>query len=314
MEKRPAEAGPTTALTLAAAEAIVEIVPDVGGAIASFRWRGHDVLRPTPTDARVVRDVRRHACYPLVPYSNRIANATLRHGGRDHALARNFGDSPHAIHGVGWQRAWTTVAAASTSAQIALDHDASGDDASAWPWPFRATQTFTLRADDRGATLSARLAIENTGAVAFPFGLGWHPFFPKPLGTTLAFDAASVWLNDATQLPVERVAVPADWHYATARPLGEVVLDHVFEPSTGTATIAWPDAGVALTIVADSALDRRIVYVPAGRDFLAFEPATHMTDAFNRAARGQPDTGTRRLPPGAAFSCTMRLNATEPQR
>mgnify|MGYP005817313353 CR=1 FL=1 len=54
-----------------------------------------------------------------------------------------------------------------------------------------------------------------------------------------------------------------------------------------------------MTIDADSSLDRRVVYVPAGRDLLAFEPATHMTDAFNRAARGQADTGTRRLPPGA---------------
>jgi aldose 1-epimerase len=114
-----------------------------------------------------------------------------------------------------------------------------------------------------------------------------------------------------TLLPVERVAVPDRWRYATARPLGEVVLDHVFEPSTGAATIAWPDAGLAVTVEADSALDRRIVYVPADRDFLAFEPATHMTDAFNRAARGQPGTGTRRLPPGTSFSCTMRLNAIE---
>ena len=314
MDHRPAEAGPTTTLTLVAGEAIAKIVPDVGGAIASFRWRGRDILRPTPPDALAGGDVRRLACYPLVPYSNRIANATLRHGGRDHALARNFGDSPHAIHGVGWQRAWTTVAATSTNAQIALSHDAVGDHALAWPWPFRAMQTFALRADDRGAMLSARLAIGNTGAEAFPFGLGWHPFFPKPAGTTLAFDATRVWLNDVTQLPVERVAVPAEWQYASARPLGDVALDHVFEPSTGTATIAWPNAGLAVAIDADSALGRRIVYVPAGRDFLAFEPATHMTDAFNRAARGQAETGARLLPPGAAFSCTMRLNATEPQR
>ena len=310
MEERRAEARPTIALTLAAGEAIVEIVPDVGGAIASFRWRGADVLRPTPPEARAARDVRRHACYPLVPYSNRIASATLRHAGRDHALARNFGDSPHAIHGVGWQRAWSTIAADATTARLALEHDRAGEGAAAWPWPFRATQAFSLRADARGAALSVRLAIENTGADPFPFGLGWHPFFPKPVGTTLAFDAAWVWINDATQLPVERVSVPERWRFATARAIGATVLDNVFEPSTGAATIAWPDAGISIAIDADSALDRRVVYVPAGRDFLAFEPVTHMTDAFNRAARGQPDTGARSLPPGATFSCTMRLHAT----
>jgi len=35
-----------------------------------------------------------------------------------------------------------------------------------------------------------------------------------------------------------------------------------------------------------------------------------MTDAFNRAARGERGTGTRILPPGASFSCTMRLVAS----
>jgi aldose 1-epimerase len=51
------------------------------------------------------------------------------------------------------------------------------------------------------------------------------------------------------------------------------------------------------------------VYVPPGRDFLAFEPVSHMTDAFNRAARGESRTGMRVLPPGEAFSCTMRIDA-----
>jgi galactose mutarotase-like enzyme len=34
---------------------------------------------------------------------------------------------------------------------------------------------------------------------------------------------------------------------------------------------------------------------------------THMTDAFNRSARGEQGTGARRLRPGSAFSCTMEI-------
>lgn len=291
-------------------DAVVEIAPDVGGAIASFALAGADVLRPAPAAALAERDVRSFACYPLVPCSNRIAGARLAFDGREHALARNFGDSPHAIHGVGWQRAWAVAGSSETHAQIVLEHVARGDDAAAWPWPFRATQTFALSASTRGAALHLRLAIENTGERAFPFGLGWHPFFPKPPDTTLAFEAAHVWENDATQIPVRRVPVPAAWRFDAARALGEVALDHVFEPATGTATIAWPSTGLAVAIDADRALDRRVVYVPPGRDFLAFEPASHMTDAFNRAARGERGTGTRILRPGASFSCTMRLVAS----
>lgn len=294
---------------LVAGDAVVEIAPPVGGALASFSLAGADVLRPTPDDARADGNVRSFACYPLVPYSNRIANARLAFDGREHALARNFGDSPHSIHGVGWQRAWSVAWASDSHAQLVLDHDAHGDTATSWPWPFRATQTFALAPSARGARLSMRLAIGNTGGRAFPFGLGWHPFFPKAPDTTLAFAATRVWQNDAAQLPVRRTVVPDAWRFDPPRPLGDVELDHVFEPSTGTATIGWPSRGLEVAIDADRALDRRVVFVPPGRDYLAFEPVSHMTDAFNRAARGEPDTGTRILPPGAAFSCTMRLDA-----
>ena len=297
-------------MRLVAGDAAVEIAPAVGGAIASFTLAGADVLRPTPHDARAEGNVRAFACYPLVPYSNRIANARLAFDGREHALARNFGDSPHSIHGVGWQRAWAVVSSSDSDVQLALDHDALGDAAASWPWPFRVLQTFALERSARGATLSARLAIENAGPHAFPFGLGWHPFFPKPPGTTLAFAATHVWKSDPTQIPVARVAVPDAWRFDPPRPLGDVELDHVFEPSTGAATIRWPARALAVAIDADRALDRRVVFVPPGRDYLAFEPATHMTDAFNRAEHGERGTGTRLLPPGASFSCTMRLQAS----
>jgi len=69
-------------------------------------------------------------------------------------------------------------------------------------------------------------------------------------------------------------------------------------------------AGHTAAISADAACDHLVVFIPPGRDFLAVEPVTHMTDAFNRAAAGQPDTGTRLLAPGATFSCTMRISVS----
>ena len=295
------------AFALAAGDAVVEIAPAVGGSVASFTLAGEAIFRPTPSDARASLDVRRHACYPLVPYSNRIAQARLAFDGRAFPLARNFGDSPHSIHGLGWQRAWTVVSRSPGDALLACEHDAR--DTAAWPWPFRATQAFSLAASGGQAFLTLRLAIENRAAEPFPFGLGWHPFFPKTPDTTIAFDAARVWRTDATLIPVACEPVPAVWRFTPPRPLGDLVLDHVFEGARGPATIAWPGRGLEVQIAADSALDRRVVYVPEGRDFLAFEPASHMTDAFNRAARGQAATGTRILPPGSAFSCTMRIHA-----
>jgi aldose 1-epimerase len=83
----------------------------------------------------------------------------------------------------------------------------------------------------------------------------------------------------------------------------------VFTGWRGEAKVRDLERGIEVEIAADRSCSFFVVYVPAGRDFLAIEPVTHMTDGFNRAAEGERDTGTRTLRPGAAFSVTMRIFA-----
>jgi aldose 1-epimerase len=298
----------TNELSLAAGDARVVLAPATGGAIAQFTFRGTDVLRPLSVEARAAGNARGYSCYPLVPYSNRIANANLVFEERAHDLARNFGDHPHSIHGVGWQRAWSVVAHDTANALLMLLHTAAGADAAAWPWSFRATQSFALAADDNGSTLTARITLTNTDSASFPFGLGFHPFFPRTGATALGFRAEAVWETEGTQLPTKRVPAPDAWRFDPARAIGDVALDNVFTGWDGMATLSDSVRRLAITIAADRAAGFLVVYIPPGRDFLAVEPVTHMTDAFNRAERGEKGTGTRVLDAGAAFSCTMRIS------
>ena len=296
--------------------AACRIAPELGGAIVAFASRGRAILRPTPESALADRNVRATSCYPLVPYSNRIANARLSFAGREYVLARNFGDHPHAIHGVGWQRAWHVRQATSQRLRLALVHDARGVNATAWPWPFDATLTFELpeSADDRSAVLVTTLTITNTGASPFPFGLGFHPFFPRDARTETGFVAAAVYENDATQLPRRRVAIPPAWQFDPPRPSSGTDLDNVFTGWRGDATLVDEATGFATALAADRACRYLVVYAPRDAPFIALEPVTHETDAFNRHARGSAGTGFRTLPPGASFSCTMRIAASAPDR
>jgi aldose 1-epimerase len=244
-----------------------------------------------------------------VPYSNRIRDARLHFRGREYVLERNFGDHPHAIHGVGWQRAWAVAEHAANKARLILAHEPRGDDARAWPWPFQATQAFRLTdVAENSALLMATIALRNTGSEPFPFGLGFHPFFPKQASTRLHFAAAGVWRNDRTQLPQALEAIPDAWRFDPPRPLDAITLDNVFTGWRGAATLA--DGALASTrIEADRALGFLVVYAPHGGDFVAVEPVSHETDAFNRSADGASRTGMRVLAPGSAFSCTMRISA-----
>ena len=297
----------TDVLSLAAGSARATISPAFGGAIATFSVDGVDVLRPTPPAERSAGNVRAHASYPLVPCSNRIAQAKLRFAGSDFELDRNFGQHPHSIHGVGWQRPWRVVAHEGTSALLTLNHTASGNEARAWPWPFRAAQSFTLRMTQAGATLAVKLSIANTGERAFPFGLGFHPFFPRTPTTALDLDVKSYWENDDTLLPIRRVALPAEWRTDILSARNARGIDNVFNDWSGIALLTDPARPFDTGIAADRAARSVVVYTPPGGDFVAVEPVMHMTDAFNRAERAEQDTGTRILSAGAGFSCTMQI-------
>jgi len=289
-------------------DADVEIAPDIGGSIAAFQWRGHDVLRPADRDARNAGNVRQYACYPLVPYSNRIASATLRlRDGTTHNLARNFGDHPHAIHGVGWQRPWSVEIAEPAYALLSLQHNCAHEGAVAWPFSFRATHAMALSSQSRTATLTMTLTLTNVDTRAFPFGLGWHPFFPRNRGTVLGFRAAGVWKTDATRLPTRLVRIPDSMCFDPPRAIDGAVLDHVFTGWDGHASLTQPEHGYRVILEADRSCDHLVVFVPSDRDYFAVEPVTHMTDAFNCYARGDEHTGTRILRPGKAYSCTMRI-------
>jgi aldose 1-epimerase len=299
----------TGAVLLAAGNAAVEVAPAVGGAIAGYTLRGLDVLRPTSDSARADGNVREHACYPLLPYSNRIAYARLAVAGRTIELARNFGDHPHAIHGVGWQRPWTVVSRETASALIAYDHPAEGDDAIAWPWPFHAWQSFALHDDARGCNLTMKIGLRNSGHEAFPFGLGWHPYFRRDAATVLGFSAQGVWETDATRIPTALVSPVNDLCFDPPHPIGATQLDNVYTGWDGRASLADASRGLAVEIAGDTSCPFLVVYIPRDGDFLALEPVTHMTDAFNRAQQGERDTGSRSLGPGMAFSCTMQISA-----
>jgi aldose 1-epimerase len=297
----------TEVVGLAAGDATVAVAPAIGGALVAFRWRGRDVLRPTPAAAIAEGNVRLCASFPLVPYSNRIADASLRWDGAQHALHRNVADHPHAIHGVGFQRPWSVIERHDDRVVLALDYDPVRDPVRAWPFAFRALQLLDVVADARACALRSTLTIVNRGERAFPFGLGWHPYFPRTAATVVGFVADGMWETGPTLLPTRHVAPPPAPGFDPPRPIGDTTLDNVFTGFGGLVRIVDRERRLAIAVESDAAASFLVVYVPAGRDFLAIEPVTHMTDAFNRHAAGEAGTGTRTLGVGASFSCTMRI-------
>lgn len=241
------------------------------------------------------------ASFPLVPYSNRIRNGQLRFRDEVYQLPLNFGDHPHSIHGVGWQSPWRLQRQAPDKVILELAYDGAS-----WPFAFLATQTIAL--DE--ATLHHELTITNRSDLPFPAGLGMHPYFPRHERAIVTADVHIVWLTDDTGLPTERVPCLDHWNLSAGADVDSLHCDNQFEPWNRRAYIVWPDKKMSVELTASDNLDRLVVYAPTDEDFFCVEPASHMTDAFNRSADGMSneETGMRILQPGETWSVWMELS------
>lgn len=276
----------------------LDLCPKWGGAIAAFRKGDRALLRPGGETFLPRGDPRLAACFPLVPFSNRIADARFRFRGQVCELARNFPPEPHAIHGQGWQNPWVVADAAPSQAELTLRHAVSGT-----PLDYRAHQSFALREDG----LEVALEVTNVGDGPMPAGIGLHPYFVRTDGMMLRAHVDHVWLADGRNIPQERVPLPAKWDFAKAPRLAALELDHCFGGWDGRAEIHWPESNLTLRIEAAPVFGHLVLYVPPNQDFLCIEPVSHVNDGFNLLERGVESTGVRVLAPGATLAGGIRL-------
>ncbi|WP_306120352.1 MULTISPECIES: aldose 1-epimerase [unclassified Roseitalea] len=283
---------------LAAGEARLSVVPSMGAGIADLSLTGADgrsrpVLRPW--SGRIEDGPFALACNLLVPFSNRIEGG-FSFGGARHDLEPNLAGEPFAIHGDGFQRRWAVAERSRTATTLVLEDGAFG------PLRYRAEITYALSADALLATLTMTSAAE----APLPFGLGFHPWFPRSAGTRLLFEADEVWLEDDRHLPTEKVPVNerGDWAFSAGAALPDGLINNAFAGWRGPAHVTQASEAVPCTVTASDNLDVAIVYSPgAEADFFCFEPVSHPVDAHNMD--GLP--GLAVLAPGEDLSGWMKI-------
>lgn len=270
------------------------LAPEKGAAIARY-----DALVGSSAPVTLLRagdGTGTSGCQLLVPWSNRISAGGFEFEGRFHTVEPNVPEEAFPIHGDGFQKPWRLVRMTDTEAELALDDGAIG------PYRYRASVAYTLQ----DGALEAHLAVENRAGMRLPYGLGFHPWFPRGDTTLLEARAKRVWLEDERHLPVGVVPVsehPA-WDFDRPIPLPLDWVNNAFDGWNRRASIVQQTDGIKVTLTASPELGVYILYSPSSdAGFFCFEPVSHPVDAHH-------GEGLTVLDDGQAMSATMRLDWT----
>jgi len=272
--------------------------PSIGCAISAFEWvdggAARPILRKCHTPLEKVLDA---ACFPLVPYVNRIRGGCFRFRGKVVRIAPNMAGDPSPLHGQGWLNPWIVEHAGDRRAVLSFRHEAGE-----WPWDYEARQELQL--DERGLGIS--LTCRNLSSEPMPCGLGQHPYFPCGPQTCLDTDVSCAWTIDEHVLPVEKVPAEGRFDLRDRRVCGQD-LDNGFGGWKGKAVMSDPDWPYEIRL---SSSDARFfqLYSPAAGSIFVAEPVTHANAALNAPEEEWPVLGLRVLDPSEAMSLTMRLD------
>ena len=150
-------------------DASARLVPGAGGRITALRLVRPgagvvEILHPYPEDFFDPIRWAKGGIYPLMPYSNRIAQATVQVHGQALALKAHPDAAPHSLHGNAHTLAWRLALSDASSAVMTVDSPASA----AWPWH----STGRMQVELIPGALRVAMEIRNTDSRTMPAGIG----------------------------------------------------------------------------------------------------------------------------------------------
>ncbi len=232
----------------------------------------------------------------LLPWPNRIADATYRFENHEFQLPVTEPRTGSAIHGLTHNRLWQRVDMSASMVTLALDLQPEDG------YPFRLALRASHSLDEAGLTVT--VSATNHGDTACPYGAGAHPYVR--LASDATIDGALLHIPASTTLDaddrgiptgVEQAVTGTPFDFRNPKPIGSQVFDTAFtglavgagditrisltEPDGTHGVVVWMDAShrYAMIYSGDTLGD-----LTRRRHGLAIEPMTCAPDAFNSGA------------------------------
>jgi aldose 1-epimerase len=166
-------------------------------------------------------------------------------------------------------------------------------------FPFAHSIEMTYRLSN--GSLEVETAVFNHSTETMPLSIAFHPYFQV---TDAPRDEWTVRLPAKHRVELTKTLVPSGERkpnpYGSPVSLKGIQLDDVFDGVDGDREFSVTGKQQRVSVVFGPKYPVSVVYAPAGRPFICFEPMTGVTNAFNLNHAGKyPELQS--IPPGAVW-------------
>lgn len=290
----------------------VSIVPSIGNTAYEMKVNGKNVFWFPASSLGAYKEKPIFSGNPfLSPWANRLDHHGFYANGKHYNLDRDLknyradgNDQP--IHGlVTYAKQWTVadLKASDKGAEVRsrLEFWRYPDFMAQFPFAHSIDMTYRLQ----NGALEVETAIENHASEPMPVSVGYHPYFKihdAPRDQWKVTLAAKDTVVLSPQLVPTGETKPLA--YKSPLTLAGVALDDVMSGlvrgESDRAEFSVQGVKEKISVLYGPRYSVAVVYAPAGRDFICFEPMSGPTNAFNLHHAGKyPELQT--IPPGGKW-------------
>ena len=287
-------------LTDSARPTEVSVLPSIGNMACEMKVNGKDVLRTPSENLTAFKTTSGIAGIPLLwPWANRIDQSSYYVNGKQYAFNLELGNvrldaNKKPSHGLLTKStAWKVLSckADDQSAEVTsrLEYWKYPDLMEQFPFAHTIEMTYRLKE----GVLQVETVLHNHAVEPMPVAIGFHSMYrvddTPPDQWKLHLGARDQLVLSREQIPTgERISVQSK--YSDPLPLKGVRLDDVFtnliRDAKGLGEFWIQGKAEKVSVMYGPKYDVAVVVAGPGRDFVAMETMSAITNAFNLAHRG----------------------------
>lgn len=152
------------------ATSYAKIYLDSGASLQELTLNGHAIIQ----DLSPLSYSKTYASSILFPFANRIKDGVYNFESKTYKFEANQKEENNALHGLVFNKTFhvTSQNADENSASITLEYN-EPNKTDGFPYSYHIKLKYTLTTTN----LDLNVTVKNTDTKAFPFTIGWHPYF-----------------------------------------------------------------------------------------------------------------------------------------